>query len=519
MSVIMADLDLLREINNTYGHLAGDAVLKGVAEIFRAAPGVRRPGALRRRGVRDPAAGDLAGARARDCGANSPARSERRFEIETSSEPIRASVSLGVAGFPKDGTNVNELIHQADLAVYRAKLQGRNRALNASSEPLLIPAERSARLASVPRTRTSGRLPRGRCRRPRRPSAARRKIRRHITAGPRFLALSPTLTAVVALVSATGIGLGFAALLSGGHGDLAGLLAVVVAVGAGQALALELEGGSISVSAVGALAGVALFGPGRPLPLALTMAVVAWSAEPSRSLLRLLQRRRAVARVADRSRWPSRSARASRSPGSVRSSRRSQASGRAVPTSSSTRASSRAPWRSRATTAGETSGTSGSPGSCRTTWPSAPWAGRSRSRTRRSASTASRSSSYRSCSCGRRWRRTCSTRSGAPQAPRGGRDDPLAEREPGAGEPPPAGALDGGDGEPLGHGRRARRLHGRALAPRSAPRARDRPRARALAAGARPPRPRGALPRHRQARGPGRGPPEAGDADGRRVGR
>ena len=31
----MADLDLLREINNTYGHLAGDAVLKGIAKVFR----------------------------------------------------------------------------------------------------------------------------------------------------------------------------------------------------------------------------------------------------------------------------------------------------------------------------------------------------------------------------------------------------------------------------------------------------------------------------------------------------
>jgi len=37
LSLIMADLDLLREINNTYGHLAGDAVLKGIAEVFRAA--------------------------------------------------------------------------------------------------------------------------------------------------------------------------------------------------------------------------------------------------------------------------------------------------------------------------------------------------------------------------------------------------------------------------------------------------------------------------------------------------
>src|SRR5919197_1533547 len=36
LTLIMADLDLLRDINNTYGHLAGDAVLKGIAETFRA---------------------------------------------------------------------------------------------------------------------------------------------------------------------------------------------------------------------------------------------------------------------------------------------------------------------------------------------------------------------------------------------------------------------------------------------------------------------------------------------------
>jgi diguanylate cyclase (GGDEF)-like protein len=36
MSVVMADLDHLRDINNTHGHLAGDAVIAGIADIFRA---------------------------------------------------------------------------------------------------------------------------------------------------------------------------------------------------------------------------------------------------------------------------------------------------------------------------------------------------------------------------------------------------------------------------------------------------------------------------------------------------
>jgi GGDEF domain-containing protein len=35
LSIIMADLDLLRNINNTYGHLAGDDVLKDIATILR----------------------------------------------------------------------------------------------------------------------------------------------------------------------------------------------------------------------------------------------------------------------------------------------------------------------------------------------------------------------------------------------------------------------------------------------------------------------------------------------------
>jgi diguanylate cyclase (GGDEF)-like protein len=150
MSVIMADLDLLREINNAYGHLAGDAVLKGIADIFHAqlrgydVParfGGEEFAILLPETDRDQAL-EIA-ERIRVAAAATP------FEVETSTEPIRATLSLGVAGFPGDGNDANELIHEADLAVYRAKLEGRNRALGATSEPLLLPAERSARLAAV----------------------------------------------------------------------------------------------------------------------------------------------------------------------------------------------------------------------------------------------------------------------------------------------------------------------------------------------------------------------------------
>ena len=35
LSIVLADLDLLRDVNNTHGHLAGDAVLRGVADVLR----------------------------------------------------------------------------------------------------------------------------------------------------------------------------------------------------------------------------------------------------------------------------------------------------------------------------------------------------------------------------------------------------------------------------------------------------------------------------------------------------
>jgi diguanylate cyclase (GGDEF)-like protein/putative nucleotidyltransferase with HDIG domain len=280
MSVIMADLDLLRDINNSYGHLAGDAVLKGIAEVFR--KHLRHYDVPARFGGEEFAI--LLPETSPETALEIAERIRRAvadelFEIETSSEPIRATVSLGVAGYPKDGADPNELIHQADLAVYRAKLQGRNRVLGASSEPLLMTTERSTRLAAVPEggeyvAAAPRALPAARA------SELReaQQQRPHTPGRPHFLALSRPLAALVALVAFTGIVAGALGLVFGTNHDLLGLLAIIILVGGGQALSLELEAGSISVSAVGALAGAALFGPRAALPLAIAIVAVEWSA-------------------------------------------------------------------------------------------------------------------------------------------------------------------------------------------------------------------------------------------------
>jgi putative nucleotidyltransferase with HDIG domain len=81
----------------------------------------------------------------------------------------------------------------------------------------------------------------------------------------------------VAVVGLVGVGAGAAGLAFGGSRDVLGIIAVALLVCLGQALALELPDGSISVSAVGALTGAALFGPRVALSLAVTTAAVDWS--------------------------------------------------------------------------------------------------------------------------------------------------------------------------------------------------------------------------------------------------
>ncbi|MGH3369266.1 MAG: GGDEF domain-containing protein, partial [Nocardioidaceae bacterium] len=51
---------------------------------------------------------------------------ERAVDVETSSQPIRATVSIGVAVYPVDGGTLDELLLRADRAMYAAKAAGRD---------------------------------------------------------------------------------------------------------------------------------------------------------------------------------------------------------------------------------------------------------------------------------------------------------------------------------------------------------------------------------------------------------
>jgi diguanylate cyclase (GGDEF)-like protein len=128
LTVIMGDLDLLRNINNTYGHLAGDEVLKGIAKILKES--VREYDVVARFGGEEFAIlmpeteSDIAYKRAETIRI---AIQSAEFNVPTSAEPIHATISFGIATRNNAGQTKEEILHHADIVLYQSKLNGRNR--------------------------------------------------------------------------------------------------------------------------------------------------------------------------------------------------------------------------------------------------------------------------------------------------------------------------------------------------------------------------------------------------------
>lgn len=129
MSLLLVDIDLFKQYNDLYGHLAGDTCLRDIATVLQEA--VQRPSdLLARYGGEEfvlilPGT-SLAGARevaARLC------KMVRQLNVRHDDSPIhRVTISVGVASMlPVEGAMQNELVAAADRALYEAKRKGRNR--------------------------------------------------------------------------------------------------------------------------------------------------------------------------------------------------------------------------------------------------------------------------------------------------------------------------------------------------------------------------------------------------------
>ncbi|MBW2713695.1 MAG: diguanylate cyclase, partial [Deltaproteobacteria bacterium] len=127
LSVVMADLDYFKRINDTYGHASGDEVLKGTADVLRES--LRATDVAARWGGEEflvvlPET-DIQGAA---LWAERWREDIERHEFEDpDGKKIKITISVGVASYNDDMDNQDVLIDTADKALYRAKETGRNR--------------------------------------------------------------------------------------------------------------------------------------------------------------------------------------------------------------------------------------------------------------------------------------------------------------------------------------------------------------------------------------------------------
>jgi diguanylate cyclase (GGDEF)-like protein len=126
LSVVLADFDLLRDVNNRYGHLMGDQMIRRVADAIRAS--------LREYDVPARFGGDeFAVLMPETTLPEAMAVAERirrgveAIALKSGDGTVPASVSIGVALFPAHGRTASDLLAAADRAVYQAKALGRNR--------------------------------------------------------------------------------------------------------------------------------------------------------------------------------------------------------------------------------------------------------------------------------------------------------------------------------------------------------------------------------------------------------
>jgi diguanylate cyclase (GGDEF)-like protein len=147
LSVLMFDLDHFKAINDNHGHAIGDDALRIFAQTIQ---GTMREGdVFGRLGGEEFAA--LVAAGSNDA-AIAAERVRAAFEIagiEISGRRLGATVSVGVADAPAADCNVGQLLSRADVALYAAKHEGRNRVICAPEEKQ---APAGARKAAGPLT-------------------------------------------------------------------------------------------------------------------------------------------------------------------------------------------------------------------------------------------------------------------------------------------------------------------------------------------------------------------------------
>ena len=140
-SVVVLDLDRLKEINDTYGHEAGDRALRVVGNVLRST--------VRHHDLCARFAGDEFIVVLWDCDPEHEARRVADLQSAVAAHPfeprpgvrVSLSISAGAARFPEDGTTFEELLAAGDERMYRDKAGRRSR--NSAGRHALARTERA----------------------------------------------------------------------------------------------------------------------------------------------------------------------------------------------------------------------------------------------------------------------------------------------------------------------------------------------------------------------------------------
>jgi diguanylate cyclase (GGDEF)-like protein len=141
LSLIFLDLDHFKSLNDQFGHSGGDDVLTNFVDVVH--DNIRPTDFLFRIGGEEfclllPYAGTAQAQRVAE-------RVRRQFEaatVDVAGIPVKATVSLGIASSDSCGYDLDTLMRRADMAVYAAKQQGRNRVVVAAvDEAVRVVAE------------------------------------------------------------------------------------------------------------------------------------------------------------------------------------------------------------------------------------------------------------------------------------------------------------------------------------------------------------------------------------------
>lgn len=128
LALLFLDIDHFKEVNDTYGHAAGDQILSEIAE--RCKNTIRNVDVISRHGGEEFLVllleSNLKNARII---ANRVQSVIKEYPFQTDTGPISITVSIGIAEFNEQVNGLSTLIHNADMALYKAKSSGRNRVI------------------------------------------------------------------------------------------------------------------------------------------------------------------------------------------------------------------------------------------------------------------------------------------------------------------------------------------------------------------------------------------------------